>query len=150
MGSLESSHSWEEVGRRSPQGAKIEHTLQNLNPGCTSQSYCCLSYLFMYVVIKFESLKMSSATYLSRVEDSCFTVLCLHTRCPAGPGWRGCVCSQRAGGGLGRGVKKDFIRDPEAVTEILYLLLFLLTLQSMYLFDSPIAFSFSIKPFYWV
>lgn len=47
-------------------------------------------------------------------------------------------------------MKKDCIRDPEVVTEILYLLLFLLTLQLMYLFDSPIAFSFSIKPFYCV
>lgn len=67
---------WGEVGRGSPQGAKIKHTLQNLNPGCMSQSSCYLSYLFMYVVIKFESLNMSNATYLSRVEDSCFIVFC--------------------------------------------------------------------------
>lgn len=56
--SLYPSYSWKEVGRRGPQGTKkIKHKLQNLNPGCSSQSCCCLSYLFMYVVIKFEILK---------------------------------------------------------------------------------------------
>lgn len=61
-------------------------------------------------------------------------------RCPAGPGWRGCFCSQRAVGGPGG--NKD-VRDPKVVAGILYLLLFLLTLQSMYLPNSQIAFSFS-------
>lgn len=41
------------------------------------------------------------------------------------------------------------VGDPEVVTGILYLLLFLLTLQ-MYLPNSQTAFSFLIKHFHWI